>query len=156
MYLQLLTGNDNYAIQQVHGMILDLAEHDGELDKVRLTASQLQYEIINEHIQVFSIIHAEIIGFALTFKTFSTFTGTQNLYLEDFYIKPEYRSHGFGGYTLSLLAQYALNEKMKRFEFGCFLNNPSVNIYREKMAVTEQTNWTTFRADGEQLKELAK
>lgn len=156
MHLQLLTGNNNYAIQRVHEMILDLAEHEGELDKVQLTANQLQYEIINEHIQVFAIIHTEIIGFALTFKTFSTFTGTQNLYLEDFYIKPEYRSHSFGKYTLSLLAQYALNEKMKRFEFGCFLNNPSVNIYREKMAVTEQTNWTTFRAEGEQLKELAK
>lgn len=45
---------------------------------------------------IFAVVDDEEIGFALFFHNFSTFLGRAGIYLEDLFVKPEYRGKGYG------------------------------------------------------------
>ena len=45
---------------------------------------------------IFAVVDNKEIGFALFFHNFSTFLGRSGIYLEDLYVKPEYRGNGYG------------------------------------------------------------
>ena len=46
-------------------------------------------------------------GFALFFHNFSTFLGRPGIYLEDLFVKPEFRGRGHGRALLAHLAEIA-------------------------------------------------
>jgi len=50
----------------------------------------------------------EEIGFALFFHNFSTFLGRAGIYLEDLFVKPEYRGKDYGKAILKKLAVIAV------------------------------------------------
>ena len=45
---------------------------------------------------IFAVVEGKEVGFALFFHNFSTFLGRAGLYLEDLFVKPEYRGKGYG------------------------------------------------------------
>jgi GNAT superfamily N-acetyltransferase len=51
--------------------------------------------------------HGEPVCFALFFHNYSTFLGRPGLYLEDLFVQPAMRSHGFGKVMLTYLAHLA-------------------------------------------------
>src|SRR5262249_21854379 len=57
-------------------------------------------------------------GFALFFHTFSTFVGRRGLWLEDLYVRPEYRRVGLGRLLLERLASIAVERRCGRFEWS--------------------------------------
>ena len=65
-------------------------------------------------------------GFALFFHNFSTFLGRSGIYLEDLYVKPQYRGKGYGKALLKKLAQTAVERGCGRLEWWCLdWNKPS-------------------------------
>ena len=48
------------------------------------------------------------VGFALFFHNFSTFLGRAGIYLEDLFVLPEERGHGYGKALLKHLAHIAV------------------------------------------------
>ena len=71
------------------------------------------------------------IGFALYFNTFSTFLCKPGLYLEDLFVIPEARGHGYGKQLLQHLAQLALQRGCGRFEWRVLdWNTPSIEFYK--------------------------
>ena len=96
------------------------------------------------------------IGFSLFFHNFSTFLGKAGIYLEDLYVKPEYRGKGYGRKIIKKLAQIALERGCGRLEWWCLdWNEPSVNFYL-KLGAKPMNDWTVYRVDGENLTSLAK
>lgn len=96
------------------------------------------------------------VGFCLFFHNFSTFLGKPGLYLEDLYIKPEYRNQGFGKIILSYLANLALERGCGRFEWSVLdWNEPSIAFYR-KIGAIAMDDWTVQRLTGDALADLAK
>lgn len=66
------------------------------------------------------------VGFALFFHNFSTFLGRAGLYLEDLFVKPEYRCKGYGKAILKKLAAIAVERGCGRLEWSCLdWNKPS-------------------------------
>ena len=57
---------------------------------------------------IFAVVDDEEIGFALFFHNFSTFLGRAGIYLEDLFVKPEYRGKGYGKAILKKLAVIAV------------------------------------------------
>lgn len=93
--------------------------------------------------------------FALYFYNFSTFQCKHGLYLEDLFVKPEYRGKGYGSAMLACLAQKAREEDCGRFEWVCLdWNEPALKVYR-KIGAIPLTGWTIQRLTGQPLEDLA-
>ena len=86
----------------------------------------------------------------------STFLGRAGLYLEDLFVKPEYRGKGYGKAILKKLAAIAVERGCGRLEWSCLdWNKPSIDFYRSLGAVPME-EWTVYRVTGETLKKLAE
>lgn len=138
--------------------IKELADYEGLLNEVVATE-----EILNEWI--FKKKSAEVLlgevdgmpmGFALYFHNFSTFIGKAGIYLEDLYVRPEYRGRGYGKTFLKKLAQIAVEQGCGRLEWWCLdTNKPSIDFYLSLNA-QPMDEWTVYRITGDTLTELAK
>ncbi len=96
------------------------------------------------------------VGFALWFKTFSTFTGKPGVYLEDLFVLPEYRKHGIGRMLLRELARRTLSIGATRMEWSVLnWNTPAIEFYRS-IGAKAQNEWTKKRLDGAALANLAE
>jgi GNAT superfamily N-acetyltransferase len=96
-----------------------------------------------------------VVGFALFFHNFSTWTGKPGIYLEDLFVKPEFRGHGHGKALLVELARIAVERGCGRFEWSVLdWNEPSIAFYRA-LGARPMDGWTVYRVSGEALIDLA-
>ena len=94
----------------------------------------------------------KVIGFALFFHNFSTFTGKPGLYLEDLFVLPEYRHRGFGKQFFSALKQLARDRNCGRMEWICLdWNAPAIQFYTESLKAVPMDEWTVYRLSEEKL-----
>jgi len=94
------------------------------------------------------------VGFALFFHNYSTFLGKPGLYLEDLFIKPEYRSKGYGKALLTHLARLTNERGCGRFEWSVLdWNQPSIDFYRS-LGARPLEDWSIFRLDGDALQKF--
>jgi GNAT superfamily N-acetyltransferase len=98
---------------------------------------------------------AEVAGFALWFRNFSTWTGTPGLYLEDLYVRPGARGAGHGKALLAALAAICVERGYERFEWSVLdWNEKALGVYRS-IGARPQDEWTVQRLSGPALTELA-
>lgn len=94
-------------------------------------------------------------GFALFFSNFSTFLGRPGIYLEDLFVRPEFRSYGVGRALLVHLARLAVERGCGRLEWAVLDWNASAIGFYEKLGAKALDEWTTYRLAGVALAELA-
>ena len=105
---------------------------------------------------VFALADDTEVGFALYFHNFSTFLGRSGIYLEDLFVRPEYRGMGYGKALLCRLAAIAKEEGCGRLEWWCLdWNKPSIDFYKS-MGAEPMEDWTVYRVAGETLDKLAE
>lgn len=104
---------------------------------------------------IFAVESGVEVGFALFFHNFSTFLGRAGIYLEDLFVKPEYRGRGHGKALICELARITVERGCGRLEWCCLdWNRPSIDFYTSLGAVP-MDEWTTYRLTGESLNTLA-
>jgi len=95
-------------------------------------------------------------GFALFFRNYSTWQGRPGLYLEDVFVRPEFRGKGIGKSLLVYLAQLAVSENCGRFQWQVLdWNTPAIEFY-QSLGARMMQEWLTMRVEGEALKRLAE
>ena len=137
--------------------IRGIAEYEKMTDEVVVTEDMLRDWLFTKGIAevIFAVENDVEVGFALFFPNFSTFQGRGGLYLEDLFVKPEFRGKGYGKALLRRLAQIALERGYGRVEWRCLnWNQPSVDFYLALGAV-KLDEWTTFRLAGDAIPNLA-
>jgi GNAT superfamily N-acetyltransferase len=93
-------------------------------------------------------------GFALFFHNYSTFLAQPGIYLEDLFVKPEYRGRGYGKALLARLAQIARDRNCGRIDWAVLdWNEPSIAFYKS-IGAERMDEWHTFRLTGEALEKL--
>ena len=138
--------------------IKDLAEYEHMLDEVVATEALLTEWIFQKEKAevIFVLEDGQEVGFALFFHNFSTFLGRAGLYLEDLYVKPEYRHKGYGKGLLKKLAQIAVERGCGRLEWWCLdWNQPSIDFYLS-LGAEPMEDWTVYRIAGDTLQKLAE
>ena len=138
--------------------IKELAEYEKMSDDVVATEALLQEWIFEKKLTevIFVMEEEKEVGFMLFFHNFSTFLGRGGIYLEDLYVKPEYRGKGYGKALLKRLAQIAVERECGRVEWSCLnWNQPSIDFYLSLGAVP-MSDWTVYRVTGDTLKKLAE
>ena len=137
--------------------IKDLAKYENMLDQVVATEELLTEWIFKKEKAevIFVLEENQEVGFALFFHNFSTFLGRAGIYLEDLYVKPEYRGKGYGKALLKKLAQIAVERGCGRLEWWCLdWNKPSIDFYLS-LGAEPMEDWTVYRIAGETLNKLA-
>ena len=145
-------------VPQILRFIRELAKYEHMENEVVAT-EELLYEwlFVKQKAEVLiGEAEGKAVGFALFFHNFSTFLGRAGIYLEDLYVKPEFRGRGFGRAFLARLAATAVERGCGRLEWWCLdWNRPSIEFYLSLGAVP-MSDWTVYRICGDTLSELAK
>ena len=94
-------------------------------------------------------------GFALYFHNFSTFLGRPGFYLEDLFVRSDFRRQGIGKALLVHLARLARSQNCGRLEWAVLnWNEPAIRFYRSLQAAA-MDEWTVYRLTGDALDQLA-
>jgi GNAT superfamily N-acetyltransferase len=135
-----------------------LADYEKEPDAVETTASDLRESLFGPSPSVFAHVvekNGRIIGIAVWFLNYSTWTGRHGVYLEDLFIRETERRHGYGRALLQALARVCAERGYRRFEWSVLdWNEPSIQFYRSLGAVGME-GWTVQRVTGDALARLA-
>ena len=140
-------------------LIHDLAVYEKAPNEVEATEKELLETIFSSDPKVFCDlveVDGEIAGMAIWFLNYSTWQGKHGIYLEDLFIKPEYRGRGYGKALLKHLAKICDEKGYGRFQWWVLdWNSPAIEFYRSLGAVA-MDDWTVYRVSGQALKELGE
>lgn len=93
-------------------------------------------------------------GFALFFQNFSTFVGTAGVYLEDLFVRPEFRRQGLGRALITRIAELAVARGCGRFEWTVLdWNEDAIQFYR-RLGASVLDDWRICRVTGAALQQL--
>lgn len=137
--------------------IRGLAEYEKMTDEVVATEELLREWIFEKGKAevLFAVADGTEVGFALFFHNFSTFLGRAGIYLEDLFVLPEHRGHGYGKALLNRLAAITVERGCGRLEWSCLdWNAPSIAFYKF-MGAVPMDEWTAYRLTGETLQRAA-
>lgn len=100
---------------------------------------------------------AVVAGMALYFHNYSTWTSAPGIYLEDLFVRSEFRGRGYGKALLAELAKECLRLGCKRLDWSVLKwNQPSIDFYLSDAVggkIMEQ--WQEVRVEGDKLQRLA-
>src|SRR3989440_12441058 len=139
-------------------LIRDLATYERAPDEVTATEDELLRVLFGDRpaAEVRLAFEGETpVGFAVFFHNFSTWLGRPGLYLEDLFVKPEYRGKGYGRALLVDLARIAGDRGCGRMEWAVLdWNEPAIQFYR-KLVAKPNDEWTVFRLTESGISDLA-
>ncbi|GGV13010.1 putative acetyltransferase [Actinomadura cremea] len=145
-------------VPDVLRLIRELADYERALHEVKATEEQLRERLFGDEPKVFANVvehDGRVVGFALWFLTFSTWNGTHGIYLEDLFVEPDVRGHGYGRLLLTELARIADERGYERVEWSVLnWNTPAIEFY-EAMGARPQSEWTVYRLTGDALTKAA-
>jgi len=149
------TGED---VPLILSFIHELAEYEKLSHKVSATEEILRNSLFGER-PVAEVLIGESDGrpaaFALFFHNFSTFLGRPGIYLEDLYVRPEFRGQGIGMAMFSRLARLAKERGCGRLEWSVLDWNEDAIRFYKKLGAVPMDEWTTLQVTGAELDGLA-
>jgi GNAT superfamily N-acetyltransferase len=143
----------------VTSMVRELAEYEKLADLAVATDADFARELFGPSPKAYALIvehEGQPAGFALYFYNFSTFLGRPGIYIEDVFIRPEFRRNGYGRKIFKYLANKALAEGCGRMEWWVLdWNEPAIAFYRG-LGAMPMDEWTVQRLTGDALKAFAE
>ncbi len=140
-------------------LIRELAEYERAVDRVTGTAEMLHEALFGDEAVAEAVI-AELegapAGFALYYRTFSTWLCLPGLWLEDLLVSPAYRKAGVGRALLSHLAELAVARGYGRIEWSALNWNQLAIDFYERLGAEALVEWQVFRLSDEPLRQLAR
>ena len=139
-------------------LIRELAEYERLSHELVATEEILRDSLFGERPAaevLLGYVGGDPAGFALFFHSFSSFLGRPGIYLEDLYVRPEFRGAGVGRVFLRHLARLAKDRGCGHLEWWVLdWSEPAIRFY-EALGAVPMDDWTVYRIAGEALDELA-
>lgn len=135
-------------VPAIISLIKELAEYERLSQEVEITELQLHNALFGSETFTEVLIaefESEISGYALYFNNFSTFKGKPGIYLEDLFVKPEYRGKGIGKALFESIIKTAKEKNYGRVEWSVLKwNQPAINFY-ESRGAAGLDDWKVYR-----------
>lgn len=139
-------------------MIRELADFEREPDAVKATSVQLHDALFGADAVASALIaldgSGEAAGFALWYRTFSTWEGVPGLFLEDLYIAERERGSGLGRALLTALARIVVKNGWTRLEWNVLRWNTEAIAFYDTLGGRPLDDWLTYRLSGAALVSL--
>ena len=151
-------------VPEIIRLIRDLAAYERAPDSAVATPVLIRDALFGAE-RVASAVLAEldsgdgsriVAGFALWFHNFSTWTGRRGLYLEDLFVRPEYRGRGIGVALLRHLAALAVARNCARMEWSVLDWNVDAIRFYEQLGARPMDGWTVYRMTDDAIRTLAE
>ncbi len=146
-------------LSEISSLIKELADYERAPEQAIATIEDLGAALFGPSPKVFcEIVEVDgaVLGFAIWFLNFSTWQGKHGIYLEDLFIRPQYRGSGWGKKLLEHLAAKCLENNWGRFQWWVLdWNEPAIEFYRA-LGASPMNEWTVYRVAGEELKKLGE
>lgn len=124
----------------IHGLISELAVYEKAPEEVTNSIEQLYVDLFVDAVCEALVVENnqhEIVGFALYYPSYSTWKG-RCLYLEDFYIQPEFRRGGIGSRLFQEVVEIARKWGVKRMDWQVLdWNEPAIEFYKKQQALLD-------------------
>jgi len=139
--------------------IRELAEYERMLEQAVATPEDLRRDGFSSDPKFYVEIaewNREPAGFALWFYNYSTFQGKPGIYLEDLYVRPQFRKKGIGKALLVHLARLAVEQGCGRYQWKVLDWNTSSIEFYESLGAQVMKEWLTMRMSGGSLQRLGE
>ncbi len=94
-------------------------------------------------------------GYAIYFFTFSSFVGRAGIWLDDVYVKPEFRRRGLGKQLIEAVARVGVERNCGRYEWSALnWNHNALDFYR-KLGAKVLDDWLMLRLDAKGMRRVA-
>lgn len=151
-------------VPALDAMVHELAVYEGCPELVEATPDDLADALfgggaggprVHAHVaEVSTAAGWDVVGMAVWYVTYSTWTGRHGVWLEDLYVRPSARGSGLGRALLAALAAECVERGHRRLEWWVLdWNAPAHAVYRAVGARPED-EWTVWRLDGDALQQL--
>ena len=144
-------------VGEVLQLIQDLAIYEKAPEQVEASKEDLLNTIFASDPRVFCDlveVDGQIAGMAIWFLNYSTWQAKHGIYLEDLFIKPEYRGRGYGKALLKHLAKICDEKGYGRLQWWVLdWNSPAIEFYKS-LGAEAMDEWTVYRTSGKALKDL--
>ena len=131
----------------IHGLISELALYEKAPDEVTNTVEKLHVDLFVDRVCEALVVEneeQEVVGFALYYQSYSTWKG-RCLYLEDFYVKPDFRRGGIGSRLFTEVVEIAKKWEVKRMDWQVLdWNEPAIEFYKKHQAILDP-EWVNGR-----------
>lgn len=147
-------------VPEMHAMIRELAEYERALDLVVASESDLREALFGDgngtggapalhaHVAEFD---GALVGMALWFLSYSTWTGTHGIYVEDLFVRPAARGQGAGRALLRTLAGICVERGYRRMAWSVLDWNESALGFYRSLGAKPMAEWTTYRLTDDAL-----
>ena len=97
----------------------------------------------------------KLAGYAIYFFTFSSFVGRAGIWLEDLYVRPDFRKRGIGRKLIEAVAQIGADRNCGRFEWTALNWNEHALDFYDKLGARKMDEWILLRLNEAGLQRLA-
>jgi GNAT superfamily N-acetyltransferase len=142
----------------ITAMVHELAAFENASDECTVTESMMATALFADEPTAYAHI-AEVDGepaaCAVWFTTFSTWDGVAGIYLEDLFVRPQFRRHGLARSLLSTLAKECVDNGYTRLAWAVLDWNVNAIALYDAVGGKQQNEWITYRVSGPELSALA-
>jgi GNAT superfamily N-acetyltransferase len=132
-------------LPEILAMISELAEFEKAADQVECTLEDLQRALFEPGAVIFATMavsdDGSVAGHAIWFRTFSTWVGRTGIWLEDIYVRPEFRRQG---HAAALLADLRSRTE-GRVEWEVLDWNVDAIAFYDGLGAQPESGWTKYR-----------
>jgi GNAT superfamily N-acetyltransferase len=138
-------------------MIRELAEFEHLAHELEVTAVSLREALFGEHPVAGALIarvDGKVAGYAVYYRTFSTFVGRAGVFLDDLYVRPEFRKRGLGRALLEAVAKIGMERGGGRFEWITLRWNENAFRFYRRLGASVVKDWALLRMNGSEVRNL--
>ncbi|BBX17893.1 GNAT family N-acetyltransferase [Mycolicibacterium duvalii] len=139
-------------------LIHELAAFEQAEHECTVTESQLRQALFGADPVVYGLVaevDGQLAGGALWFRNFSTWDGVAGVYLEDLFVRPQFRRRGLARRLLATLARECVDRGYSRLTWAVLDWNVNAIALYDGVGGVPQNEWITYRVSGPRLAELA-
>ena len=139
------------------GLINELAEYEKLPDAITTTEEDIRTATANGDIEtLFASLDGKDAGFAMFLDNYASIFGAKGMFIENLYVRPEYRGKGIGEAMMRELCRIAVDRGYRKVEWHCLEWNDPANKLYLKLNAVQKKDWIFYRLFGETLEELGK